>query len=251
MENTEELQKQQLDEQPKQDENPQQPDEAPVEQEEPTPVAPNDAEVADTQSAKPAEPEPAAGEAEESNGTADEGAQPQEKMISQGEVDRIIQARIAKVKAKASEEAREAARKEFFERYGVGDDNELDEMFGNGQKYKLLNDEFGHSQKELEALRSENALLKSGVREEKFNDVMAVLSYNGQPVTVETIAAAAESHPEWFGDVTQSNTVSAQEPSSTVQKPVKPSIIKSVGSGPSTPAQKSEKELAFEQMGLR
>lgn len=246
MENTEELQKQQL----KQDEQPQ--PEQPVEQEEPTPVAPNDAEVADTQSAKPAEPEPAAGEAEESNGTADEEPQPQEKMISQGEVDRIIQARIAKVKAKASEEAREAARKEFFERYGCGDDNELDEMFGNGQKYKLLNDEFGHSQKELEALRSENALLKSGVREEKFNDVMAVLSYNGQPVTVETIAAAAESHPEWFGDATQSATANAaQEPSSTVQKPVKPSIIKSVGSGPSTPAQKSEKELAFEQMGLR
>ena len=246
MENTEELQKQQL----KQDEQPQ--PEQPVEQEEPTPVAPNDAEVADTQSAKPAEPEPAAGEAEGSDGTADEEPQPQEKMISQGEVDRIIQARIAKVKAKASEEAREAARKEFFERYGCGDDNELDEMFGNGQKYKLLNDEYGHSQKELEALRSENALLKSGVREEKFNDVMAVLSYNGQPVTVETIAAAAESHPEWFGDVTQSTTVNAaQEPSSTVQKPVKPSIIKSVGSGPSTPAQKSEKELAFEQMGLR
>ena len=246
MENTEELQKQQL----KQDEQPQ--PEQPVEQEEPTPVAPNDAEVADTQSAKPAEPEPAAGEAEGSDGTADEEPQPQEKMISQGEVDRIIQARIAKVKAKASEEAREAARKEFFERYGCGDDNELDEMFGNGQKYKLLNDEYGHSQKELEALRSENALLKSGVREEKFNDVMAVLSYNGQPVTVETIAAAAESHPEWFGDVTQSTTVNAaQEPNSTVQKPVKPSIIKSVGSGPSTPAQKSEKELAFEQMGLR
>lgn len=250
MDNTEELQKQQLENQ--------QPAE-PQPQKEPTPAPSNEAEVAETQAAQPVETEenaaPATGGGEEPEGTAQEEIPAQEKMIPQSEVDRIIQARIAKVKAKAAEEAKAAAREEFIGHYGVGSDAELDEMFGNGQKYKVLSDEYGNSQKELEAVKAENALLKSGVREEKFTDVLAVLAFNGQPVTMESIAAAADTHPEWFGDVTAPGTA-ATDPgisgeAATPVPTVKPSVIKAVGSGPSTPAQeKSEKELAFEQMGL-
>jgi hypothetical protein len=238
------------------------------EQEQPQPVQPDDA--AGTQTAGDEADENVASEPEDTdqaNGT-DQAGQPQEKMIPQSEVNRILQARLAEVKAKAREEAiRELkeqterdVRNGYYTKYGVDSDDELDGLFANGQKYGVLNSACGETQKELEFERAENALLRSGIKEDRFDDVRAWAQFNNQPITPETIQSGLQTHPEWLG--TAPETVPAggvqgldrQSPqmSANYVQSQKPSVIQKVGSDPGSQAdtELSEKQRAFAAMGI-
>lgn len=124
----------------------------------------------------------------------------QEKMLPQSQVNELI--------GKARAEGRAAAMKELYGRYGVNDDNEMNDVFGKGQGYDLLNDEYNALNGNFKNLSAENALLKSGVVQGRWDDVKAILGMKGLDVTVENIAAELPTHQEW---VSAANTAAAPE----------------------------------------
>lgn len=113
----------------------------------------------------------------------------QEKMLTQSQVNELV--------GKARAEGRASAMKELYERYGVSDDNEMNDVFGKGQGYDLLNDEYQTMTGNYKSLSAENALLKSGVVASRYDDVKAILGMKGLDVTVENIQAEIATHPEW------------------------------------------------------
>lgn len=115
----------------------------------------------------------------------------EEKMLPQSQVNELI--------GKARAEGRAAAMKELYGRYGVNDDNEMNDVFGKGQGYDLLNDEYNTLNGNFKSLSAENALLKSGVVQGRWDDVKAILGMKGLDVTVENIAAELPTHQEWMG----------------------------------------------------
>ena len=114
-----------------------------------------------------------------------------EKMLTQSQVNELV--------GKARAEGRAAAMKELYGRYGVNDDNEMNDVFGKGQGYDLLNDEYNALNGNFKNLSAENALLKSGVVQGRWDDVKAILGMKGLDVTVENIEAELPTHQEWIG----------------------------------------------------
>lgn len=112
-----------------------------------------------------------------------------EKMLTQSQVNELV--------GKARQEGRESAMKELYGRYGVNDDNEMNDIFGKGQGYDVLNDEYQALDGNYKNLSAENALLKTGIIATRWDDVKAILSMKGLDVTVENIQAELPTHQEW------------------------------------------------------
>ena len=112
-----------------------------------------------------------------------------EKMLTQSQVNELV--------GKARAEGRAAAMKELYGRYGVNDDNEMNDVFGKGQGYDLLNDEYNTLNGNYKNLSAENALLKSNVVQNRWDDVKAILGSKGMDVTIENIQSEMLTHPEW------------------------------------------------------
>lgn len=139
----------------------------------------SDVNVSETE--KQAEPESEENQAEET-------PEP-EKMLTQSQVNELV--------GKARQEGRLSAMKELYERYGVNDDNEMNDIFGKGQGYDILNDEYTSLNGKYGDVAAENALLKSGVVTSRWNDVKAILGSKGMDITVDNIQAEMATHPEW------------------------------------------------------
>ena len=121
--------------------------------------------------------------------------EPQPRMFSQEEVNALL----GKTRMEARQRAREEYAAELRNRYGLESDAEFDDMVGNGQRFEALNGEYDSLNATVGDLKAENALLKSGIPEEKFDDVKAILAYKHLDVTPENIAVEAATHPEWKG----------------------------------------------------
>lgn len=128
--------------------------------------------------------------AEEQNG-AEETA---EKAI-------FTQTQMNRLAGKAREEGRASALKDLFARYGVADEDELNGIFGKGQTYDDLNDEYAAQGNSIREVRAENALLRTGIVPERWDDVKAILGTKGLEVSQDNITAELATHPEWRGSV--------------------------------------------------
>lgn len=117
---------------------------------------------------------------------------PQEKMLTQSQVNELV--------GRARQEGRESAMKELLERYGVSNDTELNDVFGKGQIYDDLNGEFESQGNSYKAALAENALLKSHILPERWEDVKLILSGKGLDVNSENIESLIMTHPEWRGE---------------------------------------------------
>lgn len=115
--------------------------------------------------------------------------EPTEKMLTQSQVNELV--------GRARQEGRESAMRELYGRYGVSGDDELNDVFGRGQAYVSLDDDFKVQQSSNRALLTENALLKSKVDENRWEDIKAILGMKGMDVTPENIEAEIPTHPEW------------------------------------------------------
>lgn len=185
-------------------------------------------------------------------------AAPQGKTFTQDEVNQLV--------GKARVEGRESAMKAYRDRYGAENDDDLDSIFGNGEKFDDLNSQFGAQGKELQTLREENALLKatseSGLDPAKYEDVKAILAYQHMDITPESIAQAMQTHPEWarqndvppapgFQPVLQ---VPAPQPNPAAPIPPAqgpaPSVLSKLGNEPSQAPQEDEKTQAMRLMGI-
>lgn len=108
-------------------------------------------------------------------------------------------------------EARDKAMRALYDKYGVEDDNGLDEVFGRGQAYNILNDNYMDTQTRLSDALTENALLKSGIDQSRWDDAKFILGGKGLDITIENIAAELATHPEWMKAVV-SNDMQGEVP---------------------------------------
>lgn len=113
----------------------------------------------------------------------------EEKKLTQSQVNELV--------GRARQEGRESALKELFNRYGVSEESEMNDVFGKGQAYDSLNDEYAGINDSYKAVMAENALLKSHIDISRWDDVKLILSGNGLEITQENIESLLPSHPEW------------------------------------------------------
>lgn len=137
-------------------------------------------------------PEPEAAETQQPQEEEQEQPQqqqPMEKMLTQSQVNELV--------GRARQEGRESALRELYGRYGVSGDSELNDVFGRGQAYVTLDDDFKAEQSSNKALLAENALLKTKVDESRWEDIKAILGSKNMDITPENIEAEIPTHPEW------------------------------------------------------
>ena len=185
-------------------------------------------------------PEPEAGQPQQ---------QPMEKMLTQSQVNELV--------GRARQEGRESALKELYGRYGVSGDSELNDVFGRGQAYLTLDDDFKAEQSSNKALLAENALLKTKVDESRWEDIKAILGSKNMDITPENIEAEIPTHPEWRQTVSvqQQPQVQAQPQQDSLQ-PQQQAVLRKLGSestaknGGNGDDEESEKEQAMRLFGF-
>ncbi len=122
------------------------------------------------------------------------------QMFTQSQVDEIA--------GKTRKEAEARTLKKVYSRYGVNSEEELDDLFGNAQRYDTLKEEYDLDSKnyktELDSkakafqeLSEQVALLRSGIDENRFEDATFILRGKGLDVTLENIQNELATHPEW------------------------------------------------------
>ena len=188
-------------------------------------------------------PEPEAGQPQQQE---EPQQQPMEKMLTQSQVNELV--------GRARQEGRESALKELYGRYGVSGDSELNDVFGRGQAYLTLDDDFKAEQSSNKALLAENALLKTKVDESRWEDIKAILGSKNMDITPENIEAEIPTHPEWR------QTVSAQQQQAQPQQdslqPQQQAVLRKLGSestaknGGNGDDEESEKEQAMRLFGF-
>lgn len=118
--------------------------------------------------------------------------EPSEKTFTQSQVNELV--------GRVRQEAREAAMKQLLERYGVDTEDNLNTMFGNGQRYELLDENYRGLETRYGDAMTENALLKSQIVPGRWDDVKAILNSKGLEITPDNIAVEMQTHPEWKGE---------------------------------------------------
>lgn len=120
-----------------------------------------------------------------------------EKLFSQSQVNELVGNARVETRRKTEEDTRAKVMQELFGRYGVNSDEELNDIFGKGQAYSVLNEDYTNRGNQLNAVMAENALLKSGITESRWDDAKAILSAKGLEINAENIANELITHPEW------------------------------------------------------
>lgn len=146
----------------------------------------------------------------------------EEKQPESAPAPMFTQEQVNELVGRARQEGRKSAAQELFKRYGVESDDELNDLFGKGQSYEVLNDDYQTQSGEFRRISAENALLKSKVPENRWEDVMLILTGKGLDITPDNIMAMSETHPEWLGNnvVGNNSIIPPQErvaPTATVQ----------------------------------
>ena len=173
--------------------------------------------------------------------------QPMEKMLTQSQVNELV--------GRARQEGRESALKELYGRYGVSGDSELNDVFGRGQAYLTLDDDFKAEQSSNKALLAENALLKTKVDESRWEDIKAILGSKNMDITPENIEAEIPTHPEWRQTVSVQQQSQAQPQQDSLQ-PQQQAVLRKLGSestakdGGNGDDEESEQERAMKLFGF-
>lgn len=236
--------------------------EAEVEQEtEPVPTDVNDSEVEVTEEQAVVEetnPEP---EMQEEDGVFSGQAT---QTFTQSQVDEIA--------GKTRKETREKTLRSVYARYGVNSEEELDDLFGNAQRYDTLKEQYDTDKSSwkqadeernatLSNLSEQVALLQSGIDKNRYDDAKFILKGKGLEVTLENIEAELATHPEWKSEPVLApdgnpnpHFVKKQAPVGTMpqapaheQNPTKISVLGNNGMDTPTP-ELSERDIALKKI---
>lgn len=195
-------------------------------------------------------PEPEA-ETQQPQPQEEEEQQPMEKMLTQSQVNELV--------GRARQEGRESALRELYGRYGVSGDSELNDVFGRGQAYVTLDDDFKAEQSSNKALLAENALLKTKVDESRWEDIKAILGSKNMDITPENIEAEIPTHPEWRQMAAAQPQPQAQPQQDSLQpqpQPQQQAVLRKLGSestakdGGNGDDDESEQERAMKLFGF-
>lgn len=116
-----------------------------------------------------------------------------EKMLTQSQVNELI----GNTRTETRDKTRAEVLNEIYGRYGVSGDDELNDIFGKGQAYDVMNDDNITLSNQLREALAENALLKAGISESRWGDARAILTSKGLEVNQDNILSELQTHPEW------------------------------------------------------
>lgn len=225
---------------------------------------PEEGVVADTRTAEtgsdeaPVEDKPIEDQSVEEEG---EPVVPEEEPMVEPELEKMLtQSQVNELVGRARVEGRESALKELYGRYGVNNDQEMNDIFGRGQGYELLNEDYLGLTERYKDLAAENALLKSGIIPSRYDDVKAILGMKGMEVSAENIAVELATHPEWKNVAPVSEDISkeitpdvaermAEQSKHVKMEPMKTSTIKKLGSSVPEPQIDVEENRAMTMFG--
>ena len=195
-------------------------------------VESNEVPTEENQDQDQAQEEPIAGDDDQHQPIPEEGGEGEsepvlpEKMLTQSQVNELV--------GRARQEGRESAMRELYGRYGVSNDEEMNNVFGRGQTYAALDDEYNKQKESMVQLMTENALLKSNIDAARWDDVKYILKGKGYEVTPENIEAEIASHPEWrtASVATASTNVEGGGPNQPQQQQTQqpPTVLRRLGS---------------------
>lgn len=178
---------------------------------------------------------------------------PATKTFTQSQVDDIA--------GKVRLETREKTFRYIYDRYGVENEQELDDLVGNAQRFDSLKEEYDgakiewkHSDDaksdELRDIKEKVALLESGIDKGRYEDAKLILRGKGLEVNPENIAAELATHPEWSGKVESEEDkeyVKVDEPKPMPAQPV--SKISVLGNEQNAPSQdKLDEDFAMNKL---
>ena len=178
------------------------------------------------------------------------------KTFTQDDVDKLV--------GETRVKTREKTFNYIYNRYGVKNEEELDSLVANAQRYDTLKEDSDMARKEWETERNERdgkltelseeiALMKSGVDADRYEDVKLILRGKGMDVTAENIEAELATHPEWISKGTNEESVETPSPVAPVEntvdgeqpQPVTTTTrIKTLGNEPKPAPAMSEEEEA-------
>lgn len=209
-------------------------------------------------------PEEVQDEVQEEEGGAEEIETPMDESQEEMKEKMIAQSKVNEIAARARQEGRDSVMKELLAKYGVNSDAELDDLFGKGQSYVDLDNDYNLQGENYRDALAENALLKSRIDIDRWEDVKLILNGKGLEVNPENIEAQLVSHPEW-----RSNNVGQQgdgnpggvftpEMGKELSKqigandlPKEPAMLRKLGNEASPEPQMSEEELARKMYGFK
>ena len=165
-----------------------------------------------------------------------------EKLFSQSQVNELVGNARVETRRKTEEDTRAKVMQELFGRYGVNSDEELNDIFGKGQAYSVLNEDYTNRGNQLNAVMAENALLKSGITESRWDDAKAILSAKGLEINAENIANELVTHPEWKQTSQEPKVLTPAGAEAALNKPdpkeqTTPSVIRKLGIDLDSPKQ--------------
>lgn len=120
----------------------------------------------------------------------------------------FTQSQVDEIAGKIRKETREKVTRSFLDRYGVNSEDELDDLFGDAQRYTTVQDMYDADKKsweeasaardaELMSVKERVALLESGIDKNRYEDAKFILKGKGLEITVENIQQELATHPEW------------------------------------------------------
>ena len=156
-----------------------------------------------------AEPEPIDEQSSDLNSDPNAAPEADPEGVSEAQATKTFtQSQVDEIAGKIRKETREKVTRDLFSRYGVNTAEELDDLFGDAQRFATAQDDFASKEKawneqaaardqELLAVKERVALLESGIDNGRFEDARLILKGKGLDVTAENIAAELATHPEW------------------------------------------------------
>lgn len=159
---------------------------------------------------------------------------------------------------------REKTFRYIYDRYGVNNEEELDQLVANAQRFDTQKEAYDNDKASWEAERDENgkrlnemseqiALMQSDIDPNRYEDAKLILKGKGMEVTLENIQSELATHPEWGKakkEETSSNDVpTTPEPTPTPDQeqekvPMTTTRIRSLGNETKPEPQQSEEEMA-------
>ena len=155
--------------------------------------------------------------------------EPKERMYSKAEVQDLMKRRVNR------------SHNKFYERYGVTNLSELDDLFNKSKKfsedYAKIQNDYGELNNKYTELTNKNndlmreiSFIKNNVSPDKYEDIIAYFKGNNIEFSEENLLLALKTHPEWLNKTT------------TIQK---------LGQEFNDVASPSEKALAEKYLGVK
>jgi len=125
--------------------------------------------------------------------------EPTEKLYSRKQIEQIMKNRL------------DRSHNRIWNRYGVQNWQELDNLFDQAKKFNDMNDKYSAIMLENENLKRDIAFLRNNVDSNKYDDIIAHFRGNNMEFNEDALIQALTTHPEWVKQVPQ------QVPTTTIK----------------------------------